>query len=93
MFVFWSVLSYPENPPQINFKEYESKVRDPKLVQQLEKAYKSVKIPYPKDNLSHEVDEQEAEFKKQADTYFELANTKILEAEKLVCFAILLLFL
>lgn len=79
------VLSYPENPPQINFNDYRNKVASKDLVQQLEQAYKSLKIPYPKDTLSHEVDQQEADYKKQCDAYVSVANAKIAEAEKLVC--------
>ena len=81
---FCSVLSYPENPPQINFEDYKKKVTSPQMVQQLEQAYKSLKIPYPKDTLSHEIDQQEQEYKKRGDAYVEVANSKIAQAEKMV---------
>lgn len=53
-------------------------------VNQLEAAYKALKITYPKDTLSHEVDKQEEEYKKKALAYVDVANAKIAEAEKLV---------
>lgn len=79
-------MSNPANPPQIDFEDYKKKVSNPQLVQQIEQAYKSLKITYPKDTLSGEVDKQEQEYKKQADDYVAVANTKIAEAEKLVCY-------
>lgn len=78
-------MSYPENPPQINFDEYRNKVANQDLVKQLEQAYKSLKITYPKDNISQQIDQQEVAYKKQAEEYIEVANAKISEAEKLVC--------
>ena len=78
-------MSYPENPPPINFEEYRQKVSNKDVVGQLEQAYKSLKITYPKDTLSAEVDKQEQEYKRQADAYVGVANSKIAEAEKLVC--------
>lgn len=77
-------MSYPENPPQINFDEYRNKVANKELVGKLEQAYKSLKINYPKENLSQEVDKQEADYKQQANAYVEIANSKIAQAEKLV---------
>lgn len=78
------VLSYPENPPQINFEEYRKKVSSKDAVNQLESAYKALKVTYPKDTLSQEVDKQEEEYKKKALAYVDVANAKIAEAEKLV---------
>lgn len=78
------VLSYPENPPAINFEEYRKKVSSKEAVNQLEAAYKALKITYPKDTLSPEVDKQEEEYKKKATAYVDVANAKIAEAEKLV---------
>lgn len=80
----YRVLSYPENPPQINFEEYRKKVSSKEAVNQLEAAYKALKVTYPKDTLSHEVDKQEEEYKKNALAYVDVANAKIAEAEKLV---------
>ncbi|KAH9390075.1 PREDICTED: ATP synthase subunit d, mitochondrial-like [Rhagoletis zephyria] len=77
------VLSYPENPPQINFEEYRKKVSSKDAVNQLESAYKALKVTYPKDTLSQEVDKQEEEYKKKALAYVDVANAKIAEAEKL----------
>lgn len=89
-----SVLSYPENPPQINFEDYKNKVKSKDVVAQLEKAYKAVKIPYPKDTLSQEVDKQEQEFKAQSESYVAVANAKIAEADKLVIIhSLIILFL
>lgn len=82
-FIF-SVLSNPENPPAINFSDFRNKVGNKETVDQLEKAYKALKIVYPKDTLSQEVDQEELDYKKKSESYIEVANAKIAEAKKLV---------
>ena len=77
-------MSYPENPPQLNFAEYQKKIANNDVVKQLEQAYKSLKITYPKDYLSPEVDKQELESQKQNEAYYDVANANIAQAEKLV---------
>ena len=54
------------------------------MVQKLEQAYKSLKIPYPKDTVAGEIEQQESEYKRTCDAYVPIANSKIAEAEKLV---------
>ncbi|OTF83778.1 ATP synthase subunit d, mitochondrial-like protein [Euroglyphus maynei] len=76
-------LSYPENPPEINFNEYKTRVSNKDLVQKLEQAYKSLKIPYPKNTVASEIDQQESEYKTKCNEYMSVANAKIAEAEKL----------
>lgn len=77
-------MAYPENPPEINFNEYKARLSNKDLVQKLEQAYKSLKIPYPKNTVAAEIDQQELEYKKTCDAYVSIANSKIAEAEKLV---------
>ncbi|KAH9413613.1 ATP synthase peripheral stalk subunit d, mitochondrial-like [Dermatophagoides pteronyssinus] len=76
-------MAYPENPPEINFNEYKARLSNKDLVQKLEQAYKSLKIPYPKNTVAAEIDQQELEYKKTCDAYVSIANSKIAEAEKL----------
>lgn len=84
-FLSISALSYPENPPQIDFNQYKSKVANKDLVQKLEQAYKSMKIVYPTDTeRGAEIAKQEAEHKKQCESYIPVANGKIAEAQALV---------
>lgn len=85
-----SVLANPENPPAIKFDEYRQKVSTKEAVQQIEAAYKALKIPYPKDTLSPEVDAQEVDYKKKSQEYVGVANAKIAEAEKLVSLWVLI---
>lgn len=77
-------MSNPENPPAINFSDFRNKVGNKETVDQLEKAYKALKIVYPKDTLSQEVDQEELDYKKKSESYIEVANAKIAEAKKLV---------
>lgn len=55
------------------------------LVQKLEQAYKSLKIVYPKDTeRGAEINKQEADYKKECESYIPVANGKIAQAEALV---------
>lgn len=44
---FFRVLANPENPPQIDWSFYKSKVPVAGLVDQFQKAYSELKVPYP----------------------------------------------
>ena len=43
------VLINPENPPKIDWSYYKSNAVDKAIVEQFEKSYASLKIPYPDD--------------------------------------------
>nr|ABR23442.1 ATP synthase D chain [Ornithodoros parkeri] len=57
------VFQYPENPPPIDFAMYRSGIGNPALVDQMEKAYKSFVVPFPKEHLTPLIDAQEREAK------------------------------
>ncbi|CAK9299784.1 unnamed protein product [Gordionus sp. m RMFG-2023] len=59
------VLSLPSELPKIDWENY-YKVLDKDFVSQMEKMYKSVKIPYPKDILLKEIDALEKERMEQS---------------------------
>lgn len=61
---------------------------------QLEKAYKSLQIPYPKDTRTSEVDAQEQENKKSIEDFCKSSDTRIEDAKKLVkLFVIYVIFI
>jgi len=77
------MMSYPENPPAIDFNYYRSRLAQPAVVDQLEQSYKTLSIPYPKDTRSHEVDEQEKDQQKLAAVFCSESETRIKEAQTL----------
>lgn len=90
----FSVLSYPETAPQIDFKEYRTRAADPAVIDELEKIYKSLKIPYPKDTQTAQIDQQEKEDQKRVDLYCKDSVARAEEAKAMVIvFFILLVYL
>lgn len=78
------VMSYPENPPPINWGLYRSRIPSKALVEEFEKQYSSVKVQYPADKLSPAIDAQEKEFekemvqvRKESDMYCEYYNKQL----------------
>lgn len=63
------VLSFPENPPPIDFAMYRARIGNPALVDQLEKAYKAFSVPYPKEHLSPQIDAEERTAKEEVDAF------------------------
>jgi len=70
---------YPEKLPTIDFAYYQSKLANPALVTEFEKAYKALTIPYPtdKDNIKAKVAKEEQEAKASSDQ-------QIAEARKVI---------
>ncbi|KAH8312201.1 hypothetical protein KR044_009790 [Drosophila immigrans] len=53
-----SVMANPENPPKIDWAYYKRLVPVAGLVDGFQKQYDALKVPYPKDNVSSEVDKE-----------------------------------
>lgn len=51
-----AVLANPDQSPKIDWSAYKNKVPIAGLVDSFQKSYESLKVPYPADNLSAEVD-------------------------------------
>ncbi|CAG0887339.1 unnamed protein product [Cyprideis torosa] len=49
----------PMDPPKIDWSNYTARVMNPAVVEGLKKQYESIKVPYPADNVTKLVDEQE----------------------------------
>lgn len=69
-----AMMANPEQPPKIDWAAYKSKIPIPGLVESFQKSYESLKVPYPADTLSSEVDKLRtqvsndiAKFKKESD--------------------------
>ena len=53
------MLANPAEPPQINWAEYEKKVPIAGMVKEFQSKYQSLKIPYPADKLTPQIEAQE----------------------------------
>lgn len=81
---FISVQTNPENPPDIDWNGYKSQIANKDVVSQLESAYKALKIPYPKDAVTPQIDQQEKDCQVTVQEFCKQSNDKIKEAEQLV---------
>lgn len=55
-----AMFANPENSPKIDWSAYKSKIPIAGLVDSFQKSYESLKVPYPADTLSAEVDKVRA---------------------------------
>ncbi|RWS28969.1 ATP synthase subunit d-like protein [Leptotrombidium deliense] len=78
------VMSFPENAPAINWSEYRTKIVNKAVVDELEKAYKAVSVPYPEDKWTSSVDEQEKNNENSVAEYCEWSRSKVKEAEEML---------
>lgn len=53
------MLSLPAEAPKINFAAYKARIAVPGMVDEFEKQYSAIKIPYPADSVSTKIDEQQ----------------------------------
>lgn len=76
----------PEEPPKIDWNHYKSKVPVPGMVEAFQKAYESLKIPYPQDTYASVLDAEEASATKHVNDFIQEAHKKIKEAEQGLAF-------
>ena len=53
-----SLAAYPETPEPINWDYYRQKISKPGLVDNFQKQFEALKIPYPKDTATPVLEEQ-----------------------------------
>ena len=66
------MLSLPETAPKIDFAAYKARITVPGMVEEFQKQYEALKVPYPADTVSSKVDEVQ----KQAVSCFCTSYTK-----------------
>lgn len=70
-------MANPPEPPKINWALYKNAVPVPGMVDNFQKQYESLKVPYPADTQSAQIDAQWAEVKKAIDAFISESNASI----------------
>lgn len=73
------VLSQPEQPPAIDWAHYKSKVPVAGMVDDFQKQYGALKIPYPPDTVKPQLDSLEQEIKADIAKFKSESNGRIEE--------------
>ncbi|XP_055690830.1 ATP synthase subunit d, mitochondrial [Lutzomyia longipalpis] len=77
-----SVQANPENAPKIDWARYKQAIPVPGLVENFQKQYESLKVPYPDDTFSAEVDKQEQDVKREIQEFVRQSEERIAEYQK-----------
>jgi len=73
------VYSNPETAPKIDFAFYKSKIPLAGLVDSFQKQYEAIKVPYPSENITPKIAEQEQLGNKEVQEYITASNKRIVE--------------
>lgn len=77
-----SVTANPEAPPAINWTHYEKSIAIPGLVQTFKSQYEGMKIAYPADSYTKQVESQEVEAKKEIEQFVKASEARIAAYKK-----------
>lgn len=77
-----AVLANPEQAPKIDWAVYKKNVAVAGMVDNFQKQYESLKIPYPADNVSSQVDAQAKEVDGEIQKFVAESNTRIEQYKK-----------
>ncbi|KFM70100.1 ATP synthase subunit d, mitochondrial, partial [Stegodyphus mimosarum] len=76
------LMSYPEKPPAIDFSAYRARLPNRAMVDEFEKQYNSLKVPYPADKLTSAIDDQEKKLDVYLKSFSELCDLRSKYYEK-----------
>lgn len=77
-----SVLANPAESPKIDWAAYKSKIPNAALVESFQKSYEALKIPYPADTLSAQVEENRKKATEMIATFKRESEQRIAEHSK-----------
>lgn len=77
-----SVLANPEQSPKIDWAYYKNRVAVPGLVDTFQKSYEALKVPYPADNLTVQVEAQRKEIIGEIEQFKKESEQRIAEHQK-----------
>ncbi|XP_061394509.1 ATP synthase subunit d, mitochondrial [Musca vetustissima] len=77
-----AVLANPENPPKIDWAHYKKLVPVPGLVDTFQKQYEALKVPYPSDTVTAQIEAQAKEAKAEVDSFKKSSEQRIAQLQK-----------
>lgn len=72
-----AVLANPETPPKIDWEHYKKVVPVAGLVDNFQKQYDALKVPYPKDTMSAELEAQVKQMKAEVESFKKASQERI----------------
>lgn len=75
-------MANPENPPAIDWAAYKNKVPIAGMVESFQKQYEALKVPYPADNVSAQVEAQKQQVAKDIEKFVAESKKRIEEHNK-----------
>lgn len=77
----FSVTANPENAPKIDWDAYRKSVPIAGMVDAFQKQYEALKVPYPADSMSAQVDAQKQQAQKEIENFISASKNRIAEHE------------
>uniref|UniRef100_A0A1L8E025 ATP synthase subunit d, mitochondrial n=1 Tax=Nyssomyia neivai TaxID=330878 RepID=A0A1L8E025_9DIPT len=77
-----SVVANPEQAPKIDWARYKQAIPVAGLVENFQKQYEALNVPYPEDTFSGEVSKQEQDVKKEIQEFVRQSEDRIAEYQK-----------
>ncbi|XP_045495686.1 ATP synthase subunit d, mitochondrial [Colias croceus] len=75
------VLANPPEAPKINWSQYKAAIAIPGMVDNFQKQYEALKIPYPADTQTSQIEAQWAEIQKEIQAFIKESNANISKYE------------
>lgn len=76
-FFFFRVLANPDTPPALDWTEYKKRIPIAGMVDTFRKSYETLNIPYPVDNVTKLVEEQEKTVLAEVNDFKNKSESKI----------------
>ncbi|KAL9892483.1 ATP synthase subunit d, mitochondrial [Glossina fuscipes] len=77
-----AVMSNPETAPKIDWAHYKNLIPIPGLVDTFQKHYEALKVPYPPDNVTSQVETQAKEAKAEVESFKKSSEQRIAQYKK-----------
>ena len=77
-----AVMANPENPPKIDWEHYKRLIPIAGLVDKFKQQYEAVKVPYPSDTVTAQVEEQVKQTRSEIDSYKKQSEERIVSYNK-----------
>ena len=76
------MVANPESPPKIDWSYYKKNVTTPGLVDQFQKQYEAVSIPYPADKYTADIESEEKQMAKKIEEFIQEVDKAIGQSQQ-----------